>query len=152
MKHSVWLDGGRVNREFGLRTATLAAAAAFLAMGIACAPSAARHENTQATRPVDDPTRATVINHLVPARDSIGRAPARFSWTPVPGADSYSVGIWNEVDVLVWRQNHITETSVTRPEDVPLEPGTYFWSISALREDNQIAESGLAAFVVRTIP
>ena len=41
---------------------------------------------------------------------------------------------------------------VGQAEDVPLEPGTYFWSISALREDNQIAESGLAAFVVRPIP
>lgn len=141
-----------MNREFGLRTATRAAAAAFLAMGIACSPSAARHENTQATRSVPDPTRASLINHLVPARDSIGRAPASFSWTAVAGADSYSIGVWNEVDVLVWRQNHITGTSVARPEDVPLEPGTYFWSISALREDNQIAESGLAAFVVRTIP
>ena len=141
-----------MNREFGLRTATLAAAAAFLAMGIACAPSAARHENTQATRPVADPTRATVINHLVPERDSIGRAPARFSWTPVAGADSYSIGVWNEVDVLVWRQNNIPTNSVTRPDDVALEPGTYFWSISALRNGEELADSGLSAFVVRTSP
>ena len=82
----------------------------------------------------------------------INRSPSRFVWTKIDGADSYSIGVWNEVDMLVWRQNNIATTSVTVPEDVRLEPGTYFWSVSALREGQQVAESGLAAFVVRTSP
>lgn len=88
----------------------------------------------------------------MPARDSVGREPTRFSWTAVEGADSYSIGVWNEVDVLVWRQNDIPTTSVNKPDDVVFEPGTYFWSVSALRGGEEVADSGLSAFVVRTIP
>jgi hypothetical protein len=89
---------------------------------------------------------------VAPPRDSVGSAPKTFSWTAVQGADSYSIGIWNEVDVIVWRQNNIPTNSVTRPDDVPLEPGTYFWSVSALRNGEELADSGLSAFVVRTSP
>ena len=70
----------------------------------------------------------------------------------MPGADSYSIGVWNDVDVLVWRQNHIPTNAVALPGEVNFEPGTYFWSVSALRDEQLIAESGLAAFVVRTEP
>ena len=92
------------------------------------------------------------LDHVMPARDSVGSAPKTFSWTVVQGADSYSIGVWNEVDVLVWRQNNIPTNSVTRPDDVPLEPGTYFWSVSALSNGEEVADSGLSAFVVRTSP
>ena len=68
------------------------------------------------------------------------------------GRDSYSIGVWNEIDMLVWRQNGISATSVARPDDVTLEPGTYFWSVSALRNGEELADSGLSAFVVRTSP
>jgi hypothetical protein len=92
------------------------------------------------------------LDHVMPARDSVGSAPKTFSWTVVQGADSYSIGVWNEVDVLVWRQNNIPTNSVNRPDDVPLEPGTYFWSVSALQDGEEVADSGLSAFVVRTSP
>jgi hypothetical protein len=92
------------------------------------------------------------LDHVMPARDSVGSAPKTFSWTAVQGADSYSIGVWNEVDVLVWRQNNIPTNSVTRPDDVPLEAGTYFWSVSALSNGEEVADSGLSAFVVRTAP
>jgi hypothetical protein len=92
------------------------------------------------------------LDHVSPARDSIGSAPKMFSWTTVPGADSYSIGVWNEIDMLVWRQNDIPVTSVARPDDVNFEPGTYFWSVSALRNGEELADSGLSAFVVRTSP
>ena len=88
----------------------------------------------------------------MPARDSIGRPPVRFSWTAIEGADQYSIGIWNEVDQMIWRRDHIPTPSIDRPEEIRLEPGTYFWSISALQGDQLLAESGLAAFVVRTAP
>lgn len=92
------------------------------------------------------------LDHVMPARDSVGSAPKTFSWTAVQGADSYSIGVWNEVDVLVWRQNNIATNSVNRPDDVPLDAGTYFWSVSALRDGEEVADSGLSAFVVRTSP
>ena len=92
---------------------------------------------------------APKLNHLIPARDSQGSLPSHFEWTPVPGADSYSVGIWNEVDMLIWRMDHITTNSFERPDTLRLEPGTYFWTISALRQGEEITTSGLSAFVVR---
>lgn len=90
------------------------------------------------------------IDHVVPARDSVGPAPSEFRWTAAKDADEYSVGIWNEVDRLIWREDHIKTTTTTRPKELELEAGTYFWTVAALREGHQIADSGLAAFVVRT--
>lgn len=127
-------------------------AAVAIALGIAAVTGAATQASSGAapTAPAaQDPTRAQVIDHVMPARDSQGRAPKTFSWTAARGADSYSIGVWNEVDMLLWRQNNIPTTSVEKPEDLKLEPGTYFWSVSGLREGQQIAESGLSAFVVR---
>ena len=132
------------------------AAVAVLTMGTACA-----HHSSQ----VDPSMRgagaierqiagsrasAPRLDHVIPARDSQGSLPSRFEWTAVPGADSYSVGIWNEVDVMVWRADHIPTNSFERPDSLRLDPGTYFWSISALRNGEEIAASGLAAFVVRS--
>jgi hypothetical protein len=113
----------------------------------ACAPAA----NRGATSPRDT-GRSKTIEPLAPARDSVGIAPARFAWTAIDGADTYAIGIWNEVDVLIWRDDHVTTTSVARPETLQLEPGTYFWSVSALRQGQEIGDSGLTAFVVRTAP
>lgn len=90
------------------------------------------------------------IDHIAPARDSIGKMPKVFRWSEAKGADEYSIGIWNEVDRLVWRRDHITSTSTPFPEDMEMEPGTYFWTVAGLKSGDQIADSGLAAFVVRT--
>ena len=101
------------------------------------------------TKPLQDSTRSQVIDHLVPARDSMGRIPSQFSWTTVNGADEYSVGHLERSRHVDVAENHIPGTTTPRPDELRLEPGTYFWSISALRGGQQIAESGLAAFVVR---
>ena len=76
--------------------------------------------------------RMPTIDHVSPARDSVGSAPQRFEWTAVKGADSYSIGVWSEVDVLWWRQDNIPTNSVVWGGDRPLEPGTYFWSVTAV--------------------
>jgi hypothetical protein len=115
-------------------------------------PGAAQQASPSASAASRGGAGSQRLDHVMPARDSVGSAPKTFSWTVVQGADSYSIGVWNEVDVLVWRQNNITTNSVARPDDVPLEPGTYFWSVSALRDGEELADSGLSAFVVRTSP
>jgi len=130
----------------------LAVVLAFATFGTGCAQSIAQSGNGAAPAAAEESDRASVIDHIMPARDSMGRAPTRFSWTPIEGADGYSIGVWNEVDQMVWRQDHIPTASVERPEEIHLEPGTYFWSVSALQGERQIADSGLAAFVVRTVP
>jgi hypothetical protein len=136
-------------------------------IGVACSPAAAQREGEPRRAPNSRPVTAApasaaapaatassgareiTINHVTPRRDFVGPEPARFVWTAVDGADSYSIGVWSESDVLMWRLNHIPGPSVDRPAEVHFEPGTYFWSVSALRDGEQIADSGLAAFVVR---
>ena len=59
------------------------------------------------------------------------------------------IGVWTEVDVLVWRQDNLHEPSVAWPADLSLEPGTYFWAVAALRQEQSLADSGRSAFVVR---
>jgi hypothetical protein len=145
----------QVEQKIGQGAWWLAAALGLLAFSVACAPAIAQNQNGPAPAGASasasaEPQQRPVIDHVMPARDSIGRAPTRFSWTPIEGADDYAIGIWNEVDQLVWHQTHIPTTSIDRPEEIRLEPGTYFWSISALRGEQELADSGLAAFVVRT--
>jgi hypothetical protein len=121
------------------------------AMFVACAaPSRAERDATPpasgaATVQTKDPK---VIDHIRPRRDSVGPLPDRFEWTAAPAADSYTIGLWDDVDRLRWRQEGIKETSIARPEDVDLEAGTYFWMVVALRGGQQIAESGRSAFLV----
>jgi hypothetical protein len=93
--------------------------------------------------------RVPTINHLTPARDSVGAKPTKFAWTAADGADRYAIGIWNDVDRLIWRDNHVSGTSVTLPNDIEMEFGTYFWMVTALRDGKPVAESGRSAFVVR---
>ena len=130
-------------------TSRIARLSLSLALGALTAGCLSNGIKVKGSGVLDDPTRASQIEHVVPARDSIGRQPETFQWTAVQGADEYSVGIWNEVDMLMWRQNHIPTNSV-KPTDLKLEPGTYLWTISALRGGEQIGESGLAAFVIKT--
>jgi hypothetical protein len=129
---------------------------ALLALAVVAAschhPGSAQQASPSAAAASRGAAASQRLDHVMPARDSVGSAPKTFSWTVVQGADSYSIGVWNEVDVLVWRQNNIPTNSVAWPDDMPLEPGTYFWSVSALRNGEEVADSGLSAFVVRTSP
>ena len=147
----------RVTSEQLRRLVWFAAAAFLVSLQLACAHSGGATVNPSVRgaaaieRQIQggSGSRAPRLDHMLPARDSQGSLPSRFEWTAVPGADSYSVGIWNEVDTLIWRLDHIPTNSFASPADLKLDPGTYFWSISALREGEEITTSGLAAFVVR---
>ncbi|MGE3958692.1 MAG: hypothetical protein AB7H96_18410 [Vicinamibacterales bacterium] len=137
------------------RTVRLVPTLVLVALGVACAHGASNRvdPSLRGAGAIDRQIQgsgaaAPRLDHLIPARDSQGSHPTRFEWTSVPGADSYSIGIFNEVDMLVWRHDQIQATSFS-PTDLKLEPGTYFWTISALREGDEIAASGLSAFVIR---
>lgn len=93
--------------------------------------------------------RMPTLEHVSPARDSVGAAPKRFEWTPVKGAESYAIGVWTEFDVLWWRTDNIPTNSVVFAGERAFEPGTYYWSVTAVRGDRAVADSGMSAFVVR---
>lgn len=124
---------------------------AVLVVGWACAPPGEPRGTAVAAASASEQDRASraVIDHLSPARDSIGSVPSRFEWTPIEKADRYVIRVWSEVDQLLWRQDDVSGTSVARPDQLQLGAGTYLWSVSAVRDDQEIAESGLAAFIVR---
>jgi hypothetical protein len=112
---------------------------------VACTNSQEAHE-AAAPAPVEQ--RLPTIDHLSPRRDSVGGAPTRFEWTAAEDANQYAIGIWDDVDRLVWRSDHVAGTFVDVPKDVEFEFGTYFWMVTALHDDRPVAESGRAAFVV----
>lgn len=121
-------------------------AGAIVALALACAPSAERRD--EAPQQAQEST-APSIRLLVPATDSTGGVPARFEWTAVEGADRYVIGVWSEVDRLMWSQGDIPGTSIDRPAELDLDAGTYVWRVSAIRNDRQLADSGWSAFIVR---
>ena len=88
------------------------------------------------------------IDPVVPRRDFSGAQPDRFEWTPVKGADHYAIGIFNEVDVILWRNDDVPTNSIAWPAGLKLDGGTYFWSVSALQGERTIGDSGRTAFVV----
>ncbi|MCC7179763.1 MAG: hypothetical protein IT177_15400 [Acidobacteria bacterium] len=128
----------------------LTALALVAALGAACAaqPSASGARPAEAAQAPAQVAETPDIDHLAPVPDSVGATPARFEWSRIEGADFYLLRVWNEVDRLVFRADRLTDTSLAWPADAPLELGTYFWSVVALKDDRAVAESGLAAFVV----
>ncbi len=93
--------------------------------------------------------RLPTFDHVSPRRDSVGTKPTRFEWTAAEGADRYAIGVWDDVDRLMWRNDRVQGTSISMPDDVELGFGTYFWSVTALKDGRPIAETGRSAFVVR---
>lgn len=117
-------------------------------LALACAPSA-EHDEAASEGAQQKSSGASTIRHLSPVADSVGAQPSRFEWTSVDGADRYAIGVYNDVDRLLWRREDITTSFVARPEELDLDAGTYFWRVAAIREDKQVADSGWSAFVVR---
>jgi hypothetical protein len=94
------------------------------------------------------PIQRIQIEHLVPRPDFVGPTPPRLEWTAATGADSYAVGVENEIEIPVFDQERITTTSIPWPKEIKVEPGTYYWRITGYKGDRLIADSGRAAFVV----
>jgi len=106
------------------------------AIALACAPVDGRL------------AQGPTINHVSPRPDSSGPIPKSLEWTPVKGADTYSVGVWSEIDVMVWKRGNLKTTAVEWPQDIVVDSGTYFWSVMAFKDNRPIADSGRAAFIV----
>ena len=122
--------------------------ATVMLIALACLRSAQPAEGAVTSSVAQASSREQVIEHVQPRRDYVGSAPERFEWTAIKGADRYSIGLWNEVDQMIFRQDDLTSTTFDWPRDNKLDLGTYFWSVTAWSRDRAIAGSGLAAFVV----
>jgi hypothetical protein len=114
-------------------------------LGLACAP----RESSDAPPPAAAEITRQQIDHLAPRRDFVGPAPARLEWTAVDGVETYNITVVTEIDSVVFQHTGARGTALEWPQEIALEPGTYFWRIVALRGDRVVADSGRAAFVVR---
>lgn len=139
------IDRSRPGVRHGLAGALLLIAA--LGASSCAAPSDAESNPAPAAAQAP-PLELRVIQHEAPKRDFVGAPPAEFRWSPIEGADRYAIGLWNETDRLMWRKDDITSPQVAMPKELYLDYGTYFWSVSALQNDREIAKSGMAAFVI----
>jgi hypothetical protein len=100
--------------------------------------------------PAVAPIQMDTIEHVTPRRDYVGPHPTTLEWTAVAGAESYAVTVENEIELVMLEKEGLTTTSMPWPKEVHLEPGTYFWRITALKGNRILADSGRAAFVVHT--
>lgn len=123
----------------------------FVLVSLACAPREAVPAAANASADaVGTATIQTIeIEHVTPRRDFVGPLPTKLEWTAVPGVDSYSIKVEDEIEIPVFDQDGITTTSVPWPKEVKIPPGTYFWRIIGIRAGKVVADSGRAAFVVR---
>jgi hypothetical protein len=88
------------------------------------------------------------IDPVVPRRDFSGAQPDHFEWTAIKGADHYAIGIFNEVDLILWRNDGVAGNSIPWPAGLKLDGGTYFWSVTALQGERVLGDSGRTAFVI----
>ena len=123
-------------------------AAVVIVLSLACSNPLGEREAAPTAAPAGAAGTAQTIDHLAPRRDSTGRVPSRFEWTAVEGADSYVFNLSNDIEYVVWRQVNLRQPTVPWPAGLKVEPGTYFWTVTALRDNRVVAESGRAAFVI----
>jgi hypothetical protein len=122
--------------------------AILIVFGLACsAPLNGPHHAPEAATTAPAQDAVALIDHIAPKPDSVGGVPPRFEWTAVKGADHYVIGMWNDIDSLLWKQR-LNETSVKWPEQLKVDEGTYFWVVQAIRGEHVIGDSGRAAFVI----
>src|SRR5215207_1456130 len=99
-----------------LRPSFLALCMAAATMNGAC--TAPRGARDGAAPPAPATRRAPRLDHISPPRDFTGATPKFFEWTAVEGADRYAIGILNEIDLVVWRNDHVPTTSVDWPSEL----------------------------------
>ncbi len=91
------------------------AALATVAMLAGCAPTGDGAE-AEAAGGADAGRQALLtINHLEPRPDFVGPQPARFTWTPIAGADRYAIGLVSEIDTVVWQRADIPAAEIAWP-------------------------------------
>jgi hypothetical protein len=122
--------------------------ACLLCCAVACSQATAGQPSRQVKEAGTNVQQLLTIDPVVPRRDFTGAPPDHFEWTAVKGADHYAIGIFNEVDVILWRNDDVQTNSIPWPAGLKLDGGTYFWSVSALQGERTIGDSGRTAFVI----
>jgi hypothetical protein len=93
------------------------------------------------------PASAGSVTLLTPSDNAhTGEMPS-MSWTPMTGADNYSVAYIREGTAVEF----VLEDNLAYPAYthlLPLQPGTYEWRVLAFSDDTQIGSSGYGTFTI----
>ncbi|MCP4175856.1 MAG: hypothetical protein GY758_34375, partial [Fuerstiella sp.] len=77
-------------------------------------------------------TVAIAPSNVNPTEDRLPDSTPTFSWSPVPGADTYSLEIVNDVtNIVVFTQSGFAETVLTVPDNNMIPLGRYRYTITA---------------------
>jgi hypothetical protein len=80
-------------------------------------------------------------------RDEVLGRPEGFSWDATPAARAYRVELLDSEGESLWRSGEMSETSVPWPDEVPPNPGRYYWRVIAILADRgEAVASRLVSF------
>ena len=95
------------------------------------------------------PAAPGVVAIIEPAEGSSSGHIDLFRWSPVEGATGYKMHLAASTDGrTIWDSPVLTTTEAHLPNTTALEPEAHVWSVSALKGDAVIAESGTHRFLV----
>lgn len=90
-----------------------------------------------------------VVAIIEPAEGSSSGHIDLFRWTAVEGATGYKMHLAASTDGrTIWDSPVLTATEAHLPNTIALEPEAHVWSVTALKGDAVIAESGVHRFLV----
>jgi hypothetical protein len=111
------------------------------ATGPAPAPSA--------TAPAAPAAAPGVVAILEPAEGSSSGHIDLFRWSPVDGATGYRMHLAAATDSrTIWDSPVLSTTEAHLPNTIALEPEAHVWTVTALKGDAVIADSGTHRFLV----
>jgi hypothetical protein len=90
-----------------------------------------------------------VVEIIEPAEGSSSGHVDLFRWQPVTGATGYRMHLTAATDGrTIWDSPVLTTTEAHLPNTIALEPEAHVWSVTALKGDAVIADSGTHRFLV----
>ena len=80
----------------------------------------------------------------------VAEAPERFTWQGIATGRGYEVELLDADAESLWKSGVVSDESVPWPEEVPPEPGRYYWRVVAiLGERGETIASPLVSFDLR---
>jgi len=112
-------------------------------------PAAGPAPAPSATAPAARAAAPGIVAILEPAEGSSSGHIDLFRWSPVDGATGYRMHLAAATDGrTIWDSPVLTTTEAHLPNTIALEPEAHVWTITALKGDAVIANSGTHRFLV----
>jgi len=112
-------------------------------------PAAGPAPAPSATAPAAPAAAPGIVAILEPAEGSSSGHIDLFRWSPVDGATGYRMHLAAATDGrTIWDSPVLTTTEAHLPNTIALEPEAHVWTVTALKGDAVIAESGTHRFLV----